>query len=173
MADSPVGSYDNYVTVNHFWIEIDKDTTCRFSECHGLGVKIQKDTYFEGGLNDQQRVFLGHAEFSDITLKRGLTDSPTFFQWLGAGFEYRNTRSDVNIALFNQAGEIMISWDFIGGIPIAWKISPLQAKGESVAIEELTIAIEGLKIGKTSTADERSERGSLGFFGFSTWRASE
>ncbi len=173
---SSVGSFENYVPNNRFWIEIDEDTNARFTECYGLGVSIKKDIYFEGGLNDQQRILPGHAEFSNITLKRGTTDCPAFYEWLGAGFEGTrgiNIRSNANIALFNQAGDIMISWTLIGSIPIEWKISPLQADGNSVAIEELTIAIEGLKIGKTSTADERSERGSLGFFGFSTWRASE
>ncbi|MDZ4877432.1 MAG: hypothetical protein CLLPBCKN_006867 [Chroococcidiopsis cubana SAG 39.79] len=165
-----VGSFENYVTTNRFWIEIDNDTKARFSECHGLGVSIKKDIYFEGGLNDQQRVFLGHAEFSNITLKRGTTDCPAFFEWLGAAFERKNTRSDANIALFNQAGEVMISWTLIGSAPIDWKIAPLQADGNSVVIEELIIAIEGLKIGKTSTGAMSGERNPLGFYGYSGWK---
>ena len=171
---SSVGSVENYVLNNRFWIEIDEDTNARFSECYGLGVSIKKDIYFEGGLNDQQRILLGHAEFSDITLKRGITDSPTFFEWLGAGFEMKSTRSNANIALFNQAGEVMISWTLIGSIPIAWKISPLQADGNSVAIEELTVAIESLQIGKTSVgATMPVERDEPGFYGYSGWEQKQ
>jgi phage tail-like protein len=59
-----------------------------------------------------------------------------------------NLRRNVNIILFNQAGETMMSWTLIGAIPIAWKTPALQADGNAVAIEELTLAYEGLKVSK-------------------------
>ncbi|MEO0971206.1 MAG: phage tail protein, partial [Cyanobacteria bacterium J06639_18] len=64
----------NYVTTNRFYVEMESNITASFSECSGLGVKIKKENYLEGGVNDQQRVILSHAEFSDVTLKRGVTD---------------------------------------------------------------------------------------------------
>jgi len=63
----------NYVTVNRFYVEIGGTIAASFTECSGLGVQIKKDVYNEGGVNDQQRIFLGQPEFADVTLKRGVT----------------------------------------------------------------------------------------------------
>ena len=178
---TPIGSVTNYVTTNHFYVEIDNTIVARFSECSGIGVQIKKVTYLEGGVNDQQRIFLGHAEFPDVTLKRGITDDPAFFHWLGEIFNEASTkaskgakikgkRRNVNITLHNQAGDIMLSWTLIGSIPIAWKTSKLLADGNSVAIEELTVAIEGLKIGQSSTGGGLADpRDSNGFIASSDW----
>lgn len=162
---------NNYVLNYRFWLEIGGVVFSRFSECHGLGVKIKKDVYFEGGLNDQQRIFLGHAEFSDITLKRGITDNDNFSAWLGAKFAQKHTRTAANLVLYNQAGMVMMSWHLIGSIPTEWKVAPLQADGKSVAIEELVLAIEGLQIAKTFEGSTPLPQGrdSSGFYGASIW----
>lgn len=55
-------------------------------------------------------------------------------------------RLNVNILLFNQAGETMQTWTLIGAIPVGWKAPSLQANSNTVAIEELTLAYEGLKV---------------------------
>ena len=68
----------NYVTANRFYVEIGGSIAASFSECSGLDVQIDKETYFEGGVNDQQRIFLKQAKFSDVTLKRGITDDVIF-----------------------------------------------------------------------------------------------
>ena len=67
---------------NRFYVEIDSTISAAFSDCSGLGVTIEKDTYLEGGVNDQQRIILKQAKFSDVTLKRGLTDDVVFWKWI-------------------------------------------------------------------------------------------
>ena len=138
----------NYVTTNRFYVEIDKSIAASFSECSGLGVQIKKNVFHEGGVNDQQRIYLGQAEFADVTLKRGITDNQGFWKWISSVFTQTSTRRNVNILVFNQAGETMMSWTLIGAVPIAWKTPAMQADGNAVAIEELTLAYEGLKVGK-------------------------
>jgi phage tail-like protein len=136
----------NYVTTNRFYIEIESQVRASFSECSGLGVNIKKETYFEGGVNNQQRIFLGAAEFTDVTLKRGMTDDITFWGWIFQALTGQKSRRNVNILLFNQAGETMLCWTLIGAIPVSWKTPALQADGNAVAIEELTLAYEGLQV---------------------------
>ncbi len=137
----------NYVTANRFYVEMESTIAASFSECSGLGVQIKKETYQEGGVNDQQRIVLGKPEFSDITLKRGLTDSMVFWTWIEAILAGKTQqRRNVNILLFNQAGETMQCWTLIGAVPIGWKAPSLQADSSAVAIEELTLAYEGLRI---------------------------
>jgi phage tail-like protein len=59
----------NYVTANHFYVEIESQITASFSECSGFGVQIDKEVYSEGGVNDKQRIFLKQSKFTDVTLK--------------------------------------------------------------------------------------------------------
>lgn len=144
---SPDNHRENYITVNRFYVEIESEVRASFTECAGLGVNLKKETYLEGGVNDQQRIILGHAEFTDVTLKRGMTDDLAFWGWISYTLTGKpNRRRNVNILLFNQAGETMMCWTLIGATPISWKAPGFQADGNSVAIEELTLAYEGLQV---------------------------
>lgn len=141
----------NYVTANRFYVEIENNIAASFSEFSGLGVKVKKEAYPEGGVNDHQRIILGQPEFFDVTLKRGITDDLTFWEWLTQTVSNgKKKRRNINIILFNQAGETMQNWNLIAAIPIGWKAPGLQASANNVAIEELTLAYEGLKITKKS-----------------------
>jgi phage tail-like protein len=143
----------NFVTTNRFYVEIDKMIAASFIECGGLGVQIKKNVFHEGGVNNQQRIYLGQTDFTDVTLKRGLTDHHGFWNWMNELFDEKIKpvkRRNVNILLFDRSGATMMSWTLIGAIPIGWKTPALQADGNAVAIEELTLAYEGLTVGKSS-----------------------
>jgi phage tail-like protein len=141
----------NYVTANRFYVEMESTIAASFSECSGLGVKIKREAQMEGGVNDQQRILLGQAEFSDVTLKRGVTDSLTFWQWIQDVLAGQpNKRRNINILLFNQAGDTMQCWTLIGAVPVGWQAPALQADSSTVAIEELTLAYEGLQVDNQS-----------------------
>ena len=163
-----VDSSINFVTTNRFYVEIDSEITASFTECSGLSVQIKKNVYQEGGVNDRQVVYLGHTEFADVTLKRGVTDRVNFWNWLNEIFDEEEktdkspklSRRNVNILVFNQAGETMMSWTLIGAIPITWKTPTLQADGNAVAIEELTLAYEGLTINRSNGGGNNVSRAS-------------
>lgn len=158
-----------FVTTNRFYVEIGSKIAASFSECGGLGVQVKKNVIHEGGVNNQQRIYLGQTDFTDVTLKRGLTDRQDFWEWLTELFDETKpvSRRNVNILLFDRSGETMMSWTLIGAIPVGWKTPALQADGNAVAIEELTLAYESLRLGKDkgggNTVDARHEK--TGFFG--------
>jgi phage tail-like protein len=156
----------NYVTANRFYVEIESSITACFTECQGLGVTIKTEKFSEGGVNDQQRVLLGQAEFSDVTLKRGITNDLTFWDWIQNILSTAKSRRNVKILLFNQAGEVMQCWTLIGAVPTSWKAPSLSADSSTVAIEELTLTYEGLKISTTKSggATILSERDGSGYF---------
>jgi phage tail-like protein len=154
-----------YVTPNRFYVEVGTEISAYFSECSGLGTQIKRNVYMEGGVNDQQRIYLGQTTFTDVILKRGLTDNIHFWTWASKAMQAQVIRKNVSILTFNQAGETMQSWTLIGAVPVAWKAPVLKASdGNTVAIEQLTLAYEGLKIlsregkGKVSTV-QRDESG--------------
>lgn len=143
----------DYVLTSRFYVEIESSITACFTECGGLGVTIQKETVAEGGLNDQQRILLGTPEFSDVTLKRGISGNQVFWDWISALFQPRTSgtslkqyRRNINILVFNQAGQTQQCWTLIGAVPVGWQAPSLQADGNAVAIEELTLAYEGLNV---------------------------
>ncbi|MGF1602847.1 MAG: phage tail protein [Thermosynechococcaceae cyanobacterium] len=162
--------HENYVTTNRFHIEVDGDELGSFSECSGISVEIEKEVHHEGGVNDQQRISLGQTKFSNITLKRGVTDDTAFSAWLGEVFEDKIKRRNVTITTYNQAGEIMKGWSLIGAIPVGWTLPSLEADGNTVAVEELTLAFEGLKIAKKEAGKtETAYRDDKGYFASSAW----
>lgn len=157
----------NFVTTNRFYVEIKDGIAASFTECSGVGIQIKKNVFHEGGVNNQQRIYLGQTDFTDVTLKRGITDHPGFWNWLNELFDETKAteRKNVNILLFDRSGETMMSWTLIGAIPIAWKTPALQADGNAVAIEELTLAYEGLTFGKqTGGGNKIGKRGDDGFY---------
>jgi phage tail-like protein len=187
-SDSKIKPGEHYITTNRFYVEMDGSIAASFTECSGISVQIDKEVYLEGGVNDQQRIFLKQTKFQDITLKRGMTDETYFWEWMQevlnltgpatktdaslkvnarrnltnllfnqAGKTKVNARRNLTILLFNQAGQTMQSWTIIGAIPVAWKTPTLQASGNTVAIEELTIAYEGLKVNKTPSGNSGSD----------------
>ncbi|NEQ20291.1 MAG: phage tail protein [Microcoleus sp. SIO2G3] len=167
MADTQTHEL-NYVTANRFYVEIGGSIAASFSECSGLNVQIDKETYLEGGVNDQQRIFLKQAKFSDVTLKRGITDDVIFWQWLEKFLSPdKKERRNVTIIVFNQAGETMQAWTLVGAVPVGWKTPSLQANSSTVAIEELTLAYEGIKVvaaPNRGSATTGLQRDPLGYF---------
>ena len=145
----------NYIAANRFYVEMQESNSIAacFNECSGLSVTVNYDTYFEGGVNNQQRIILGNTQFSEVTLKRGLTNDAAFLGWASrmltkispdnAGSPQRR---DINILLFNTAGETIQCWTLIGAVPVAWRAPALRADAATVAIEELSLAYEGLNI---------------------------
>jgi phage tail-like protein len=165
----------NFVTTNRFYVEVGTEIAASFTECSGLGIQIKKNVFHEGGVNNQQRVYLGQTDFTDVTLKRGITNHQGFWDWLNQLFDEtkmtgeqrknkRIGRKNVNILLFDRSGETMMSWTLIGAIPVGWKTPTLQAEGNAVAIEELTIAYEGLTMGQQGGGGNPVIREKSGFF---------
>lgn len=168
MAQSNSINPMNYVTTNRFYVEIGGSLAASFSECSGLSVEIENQKYYEGGVNNQQRVFLKQTKFTDITLKRGMTDDITFWEWMEKTLKPgKKERRNIVILVFNHAGETMQSWNLTGAIPVGWKTPSLQADASSVAIEELVLAYEGLTISRTPTGGSALtdvKRDDTGFF---------
>lgn len=169
---------ENYITANRFYVEMGGSVAASFSECTGLDIEVETETYSEGGVNEQQRIFLKQTKFSRVTLKRGMTDDVSFWEWLEAVLQLSQAtsgsssgsslRRNITILVFNQAGETMQSWTLVGAVPVVWKTPSLEADSGRVAIEELTLAYEGINIKAKPSGNSGSTlsgpRSSKGFF---------
>jgi len=89
----------------------------------------------------------GKITYTNINLKRGLTVSMTFWNWINKvqEGEWAEQRRDGSLVLYNQAAEEQFRLEFQGAWPIQYKISDLSAGNGDLNIEEVEIAVEHLK----------------------------
>jgi phage tail-like protein len=115
-----------------------------FSECSGLESSLQVEEFKEGGRNDTVLKFPTRAQWGNITLKRGLTTNAGLFDWYYGFVRGRGRRRDGIIVLQNELRSPTAVWRFTRGFPVKWNGPALNAAQNSVAIESIEIAHEGL-----------------------------
>jgi phage tail-like protein len=134
-----------------------------FSECVGLESTMQVEEYREGGRNDGVLKFPGRIAGGNIRLKRGAGISKDLWKWHENYLRGQGKRRDGVIELLDDGGQVVATWRFRRGIPIRWVGPNLVAGQSSVAVEELEIAHEGLKVQSLGVVGEiASTIGSIG-----------
>lgn len=125
-----------------------------FQECSGLDLEMDVQEINEGGRNDGVIQRTGRAKYSPIILKRGMffddegAVNRDIWSWLQdtvAGVRPVK-RYDGVIEVLNVGDEVAATWVFERGLPSKVSGPMLNAKTGEVAIEELTIAHQGLKL---------------------------
>lgn len=127
-----------------FHVEIDSLFVAGFSEVTGLEVEVETEEYEEGGVNHHTHVLPKRVSYSNVTLKRGLTDFPQFTRWIDEAIRGPAERKTGHIFLQDASGRIGRGWEFVDGYPVRWEGPDLAADQASVAIESLEIAHQGL-----------------------------
>ena len=135
-----------------------------FSECSGIEMQMQPEEYKEGGRNGAVLRFPNRVTWSNLTLKKGVGLGSDLWDWhygfvIGAG-----RRRDGVITLLDGAKSPVVAWFFRRGLPIKYSGPSLNASQNTVAIETLEIAHEGLHAvpGFGATASIGVLAGSLG-----------
>ncbi len=128
-------------------LEIDGITQAGFSECTGIVVETEFEERREGGLNDYTLRFPRGSKFSNIILKRGITDSDSLWKWHQDIVAGRIIRKKVSIVLLNPTepvGQEKWRWNLAEAFPVKWSGPELKADGNTVAIETLELAYHGI-----------------------------
>ena len=129
----------------NFLVEIDGITQAGFSECTGLLLEVDVIEYREGGEMSAVRKLPGRAKVGDITLKRGITTSKELHEWVDSIRNGVANRKNGAIVLLDDARKPVVRWKFVNAFPRKWEGPNLDAKGNDVAIETLTLCCEGLE----------------------------
>ena len=135
---------DPYVNFN-FLVEINGMIEAGFSEVSGLNIETEVFEYKEGGVNAYIHKLPTQTKYSNIILKRGVTDSVELWQWQNKAVAGKVERRSGSIILLNETGEENARWNFKDGWPCKWKGPNFKANGNEVAIEILEIAHEGIE----------------------------
>lgn len=125
-----------------------------FQECSGLEISMDVQEYNEGGRNDGVIQRVGRAKYSNLVLKRGMffNDDQNvqreLWEWLQnivAGVR-PVARYDGIVEVQNQARDTVATWVFERGLPVKLSGPQLNAKTGDIAIEEIHIAPETLRL---------------------------
>ena len=133
----PYGSF-------RFSVEIDSLIVGGFSEVTGLERELQTEEYNEGGVDGYTHEFPDRMTTPNLTLKRGLTDSDTFWSWIqdvkNGVVERRNGR----ILVLDSLDEEVWGWAFHEAYPVRWTGPELRADQGAVAFETVELVHNGL-----------------------------
>jgi phage tail-like protein len=126
-----------------------------FQECTGLDVEMDVQELVEGGRNDGTVRLVGRGKYSSIVLKRGMlfpaggnvySELWGWLQSILAGVRPVARYDGIIEVLTADRSKPVATWTFDRGLPAKIAGPQLNAKTGEIAIEELTIAHEGLRL---------------------------
>lgn len=135
--------YDPYGAFN-FKVEIKSIIIGGFSEVSGLGVQIEYETLKEGGVNDYEHKLLKGVKYTDITLKRGITDW-ALWNWYQKVADGTIEKQDASIHLCNNSGMSFMTWDIYEVYPVKWDGPTFNASTNTIATETLVLTHHGIR----------------------------
>lgn len=144
-------------TAFNFAVEINRGeegsalVNAAFSECDGLEMNLEVKTIREGGSNDRQIRFNGAAAYGQLTLKRGMTESFDLWDWFADSMRDPRLRASADVVMFAADGTTeRARFRLARCVPVKIKAPALNAKDGQVAIEELQVAYESLRLVKAA-----------------------
>jgi phage tail-like protein len=139
---------DPYLNFN-FLVEIDGIARAAFHECSGLDSSIDIIEHREGGTITPTKL-PGAVKYSNIVLKRGVTDDVQLYDWhrQWATGDPAAKRQSGAIVLLDRRGDESVRWNFREAWPAKWNGPDFTAEGNDVAIETLELAHEGIERAK-------------------------
>ncbi len=118
-----------------------------FSECDGLEITMEPKTIREGGNNGQQIRLSGPMSYGQLTLKRGMTANFDLWRWFDLVLTNPATRADAEVIIFAANGFTEHARFLLRRcLPVKLRAPSLNAQDGKVAIEELQLAYETLKL---------------------------
>jgi phage tail-like protein len=139
------GNWVDPLRAYNFKLLINNVTEGHFTEVSGLGVKVERISYREGG-NTTVRAIPGRVTYAAVTLRFGLTASQELWDWLMSAVAGRVVRRNVSVVMLDSSGSAeVLRWNLINAWPQEWYGAPLDALSQELAIETLVLAHEGLQ----------------------------
>jgi len=120
-----------------------------FSDVSGLGTEITIAEYRNGNERENHvRKVPGIHKVSDVTLKRGVIDSKSLWDWITqTRTEGVAAQKNVVVTLLDEARNAVQNWKLRGVVPMKYSGPTLAAKGGGdVAMEELVLSAEAIEL---------------------------
>lgn len=140
LREDPVGHH-------YFALEIDGVEVAHFQGCKGLKTSAEVFEIEEGGLNDRVHRFAGPSSFEHVTLEVATSASGALADWRERCRRGdHDSRSSGAITLYDTDGQAVSRFELVGMWPVRWSGPSLDSGDSQLAVEELEIAHEGLRV---------------------------
>ena len=116
-----------------------------FQEVSGLTLDMKTETIQDGGENRFVHKVPGRVTYEDLVLKRGLiTSTSSLAQWihshLSGNLASRVEPKNVSLQLLDANQQTLLqAWHFVNAFPTSWSLSSMEAQGDALAVESLTL----------------------------------
>ena len=111
-----------------------------FQSVSGLEVSLETETYKEGGENRFLHTVPVRANYSNLTLKRGLFVHSQLINWCMDTFNNMEVKPvNMIISLLNDLHLPIMTWNVVNAYPVKWSVSNLDAEKSELAIESLEL----------------------------------
>lgn len=140
---TPYGAFNFIVNFDN------AETFGGFSDVSGIGTEIKIAEYRNGNeVENHVRKIAGVNTSADVTLKRGIVNSKSLWQWIGeARKDGPAAQKTITITMLDEAHAPVQSWILRGAIPMKYTGPTLAAKGGGdVAMEEIVISSEACEL---------------------------
>jgi len=129
----------------NYKVLIDNSEEAGFSEVSAPDISSDPVEYREGnmaGMTPGKQP--GILKYSNVTLKRGTTDSQVFVNWMKTVQEGKVERKTVVITLMDDTMADVASWQLEKAWPTKYTAPDVNATSNEVAIESLELVCEGI-----------------------------
>lgn len=141
----PVGDRNDPYRNYNFVVELDGIARAGFRECSAIDSTSDVVEYREGNEGLTTRKLPGLVKYANITLKWGVTDDASLWEWRQQVMDGKVERKNGSIVLLNDLGEEKLRWNFREAFPVKWIGPAFNATSNEVAIETLEITHEGIR----------------------------
>lgn len=128
-----------------FHVEIAGVIEASFTECSGLGMEREVYTYEEGGVNDYVHKLPGRTKYTNVVLKRGMTNSSELWAWYQRGLhDGKVSLRNISIILYERDGQVAQRWNLSRSYPVKWTGPAFKSDSSQAAIETLELVHHGI-----------------------------
>lgn len=131
-----------------FKVEIGGITRAGFREASGLDASNDAVDYREGDEDPHLHKLLGLQKYSNVTLKRGITDDLDLWKWrqkaMKGDMKDGAARQNVQIKVLDDEGKEAAEWTLVRAWCTKWTGPTFNATANEVAIDTIEITHEGL-----------------------------
>ncbi len=149
------------LTAHKFYLELSLDGSNEqvdaiFLECQGFQrtqevIEICEVTPNKWGKASKGQVVRtklpGNVKSGNLTLRRGMTNSITFWKWFQSVQDgnWATQRKNASLTIYDQAGQPQAKFNLKAAWPASYKLADVNARSTDIEIEEIEVAFEGFE----------------------------
>jgi phage tail-like protein len=128
----------------NFAVEVEGLLVGGFTRVDGLSAEVQVQDFLEGGVNGYVHKLPVRTTFANLELRFGLTGVGMLWDWFAATTEGSIQRRNGTVMLLDARRIPVVWWNFRNALPVRWSGPAFDASDDTIGIESLELAHEGL-----------------------------